>query len=307
MEDRQLQILTALVSIPGFNRKLIRRLLLLWEKKGISAAEAWSRKRRWKAESESLSDEQQESWSDFRKQWTPAEYWESLLSQGIEILGQEQFPELLREIDDPPLLLFAKGNRECLRPAHVAVVGSRTPTRYGQWATQKIVAQLIQHDVSIVSGFMVGIDYQSHQVAVSVGGRSIGVLGFGFGEMYPSHLRRAAAEFLEAGNLFVTEYPPGLPPSKWQFPERNRVVAGLSAATLVVEARENSGSLITAQCAVDAGRVVGAVPGAIDNVYSQGTHLLLRQGALLVTSGEDILEELGLITPKKGQKNLKSP
>lgn len=307
MEDEHLQILTALTSIPGFHRKMIRRLIAFWATKSVSPMEAWGRKRRWKEEAELLTEEQRTSWSDFRKRWSVESCCENLLTQGIEVIGVDHFPELLREVDDPPFLLFAKGNRACLRPTHVAVVGSRTPTRYGQWATQKIVAQLIQHDVSIVSGFMVGIDYQSHQVAVSVGGRSVGVLGFGFGEMYPSHLRRAALEFLEAGNLFVTEYPPGLPPSKWQFPERNRIVAGLSAATLVVEARENSGSLITAQCALDAGRVVGAVPGAIDNVYSQGTHLLLRQGALLVTSGEDILEELGLIPSQKGQKNPKSP
>lgn len=307
MDNSFLQVMTALISTSSFNRKTIRQLLKFWNEKGVTPAEAWNRKRRWKEESLLLTEEQRHTWADFRNRCTPEGFWETILAKGIEVLGPDQFPPLLREVVDSPLLLFAKGNKACLRPTHISVVGSRTPTRYGQWATQKIVAQLIEHDVSIVSGFMVGIDYQSHQVAASVGGRSVGVLGFGFGEMYPAHLRRAAAEFLEAGNLFVTEYPPGVPPSKWQFPERNRVVAGFSAATVVVEARENSGSLITAQCAVDVGRVVGAVPGAIDNVYSQGTHLLLRQGALLVTSGEDILEELGLITPKMGLKDQKSP
>lgn len=298
-----LQILTALTAIPYMGRITIRRLLECWAEKQLLPTEAWSNKRRWKSKSFELTTQQRDELKKFEQKWTVQSYWEHLQSLGIGVLAEKDFPVLLQQITDPPLLLFTKGNADCLRPVHIAVVGSRTPTRYGQWATQRVVAQLLEKDVSIVSGFMVGIDYQSHQVAVSVGGRSIGVLGFGFGAMYPSHLRKAAQEFLEAGNLFVTEYPPGLPPNPGQFPARNRIVAGLSAATLVIEAKESSGSLITAQCALEAGRVVGAVPGPIDSVYSQGTHLLLRQGALLVRSGMDVFEELnGVNAPQKAVK-----
>jgi len=307
MQDQTLLSTAALLAVPGFHRTLIRKLLSCWNKREASPAEAWQRTRLWKDEQEILSEAQQSAWKAFRKEWGIEGYYEFLKEKEIEVVSPSQFPQLLQHISDPPLLLFLRGERECLEPLHVAVVGSRTPTRYGQWATQKIVSQLVQHQMTIVSGFMVGIDYQSHQAAVAVGGKSLGVLGFGFGEMYPAHLQKAALEFLDAGNALISEYAPGVPPNKWQFPERNRIVAGISAATLVVEARENSGSLITAQCALDEGRVVGAVPGAIDNVYSQGTHLLLRQGALLVTSGEDIVEELGLITPKKGQNRAESP
>jgi len=292
--EEKLKGMAALLAVPGFGRATVRELIKVWERKGFTVAEAWSQQTRWKYRGFELSEQQQVALNEFRQTWTVEGYWQHLHQGGVEVLPHWQFPELLQQITDPPLLLFLKGNIGCLRPTHIAVVGSRTPTRYGQWATQRIVSQLLEKDVSIVSGFMVGIDYQSHQVAVQVGGRSVGVLGFGWGKMYPRHLSRAAEEFLAAGNLFVTEYPPGFPPSPGQFPARNRIVAGLAAATLVVEAREKSGSLITAQCALEAGRVVGAVPGPIDSVYSQGTHFLLRQGALLVESGRDVLEELKL-------------
>jgi DNA processing protein len=281
--------------------------LRCWAYHRCDPADAWGRKRRWKDETALLSEAQQQSWREFREKWTPGGYAEHLASQGVAVLGEHAFPDLLRQIDDPPVCLFMKGNVDCLRPVHIAVVGSRTPTRYGQYVTQRLVSGFIDADCAIVSGFMVGIDFQSHAVAQHCGGRSIGVLGYGFGEIYPRQLTRSAEEFLASGNLFVTEYAPGMPPIKGQFPQRNRIVAGLSAATVVVEAKESSGSLITAQYAIDNGRVVGAVPGPVDSLYSRGTHLLLRQGAVLVENSSNVLEEIGGISPKMTEKGLKTP
>lgn len=290
--DCAVETLAALLAVPSFTKLTVQKLVAGCLSLGVQPEELWQNSRRWKNSKFAFSEEQRASWNLFRQRWSLQGYAEYLDQLEVKVIGQRDFPLLLREAPDAPLLLFLQGNSICLKPPHVAVVGSRTPTRYGQWATQKIVAGLVARDVAIVSGFMVGIDYQSHQVAVKAGGRSVGVLGFGFGQMYPAHLKRAAADFLEKGNLFVTEYPPQTEPRPWQFAARNNIVAGLSAATVIVEAKAKSGSLITAQCALDAGRVVGAVPGPIDSVYSQGTHQLLKQGAVLICSGDDVWQEI---------------
>ncbi len=289
-----IQAKAALIAVPGFGKQTVTRVLDILQKQRVTIGELWRNKHfNWK-ESLGLTEPQWQSFQTFREEWTVTNYWQFLLEQNVAVLQPQEYPTLLQQISDLPLLLFTQGNKDCLKTPHVAVVGSRRPTRYGQWATQKIVSDLIVHDVVIVSGFMVGIDYQSHQTAVDLGGRSVGILGFGFGSMYPKHLSKAAEEFLTAGNLFVSEYPPGQPAAQGQFPARNRLVAGLSAATIVVEAQRKSGSLITARYALDYNRVIGAVPGPIDSLNSMGTNCLLKEGAVIVMNGEDIWQEIRL-------------
>ena len=291
MKDSQL-VLAALLSLDDMHRKKAAKILHALKSHNSTLLEFWRTPKC--IDREVLDAQLCEGVKKFKEKQSLLEYGEYLNQQGIELVTPDQarYPATLLELLDKPLLLFCKGSLDCLRPVHIAVVGSRRPTRYGQWATQKLVTELSIQDISIVSGFMVGIDYQAHQSAQLNGMRSVGVLGFGFGTFYPAHLRQAAEEFLDAGMLFVTEYPPGRPPSKHQFPERNRIVAGLSRATIVVEAQEKSGSLITAQYALDNNRVVAAVPGEIESVHSYGTNTLIQQGALLIMKGEDLFAEL---------------
>lgn len=281
-----IKLVAALLAVPTVGYKTVTAILKEAKKRRLSEDEIWKKAGEW------LSDAQREQLQQFQRKWGVEQYWEWIKEQNVEVIPKWNFPKLLQQIDDCPLLLFARGSQECLKPQHVSIVGSRTPTRYGQWVTQKLVGEFVAKETAIVSGFMVGIDYQSHKSAITFGGKSIGVLGYGFGQVYPTHLERAAEEFLAEENLLLTEYPPGHQPSPGQFAARNRIVAGISAATIVVEAKQKSGSLITAQCALEAGRVVGAVPGPIDSVYSQGTHELLRQGAVLVSSAEDVIAQL---------------
>jgi DNA processing protein len=291
MKDHQL-VLAGLLSLGDMHRKKVIKVLQAIKIQNSTLLEFWSSPRVF--DNEVLHEQLCEEIKKFKQKWSLTGYGEYLSQKNIVLITPDQpnYPQALLQLSDKPLLLFCKGNLDCLRPTHVAVVGSRRPTRYGQWVTQKLVTELSTKDISIVSGFMVGIDYQAHQSAQLNGMRSVGVLGFGFGAFYPAHLRRAAEEFLEAGMLFITEYPPGRSPSKIQFPERNRIVAGLSQATVVVEAQEKSGSLITAQYALDNNRIVAAVPGEIESVHSYGTNTLIQQGALLIIKGADLLAEL---------------
>jgi DNA processing protein len=291
--------LVALLSISGMTARRLLTYIQNLHRRGVTVESIWGQSDR-KYFPQSWNEELIQQVKDFQHRWPIEGYMYHLQELGIlPLLWRDpEYPELLQQISDFPPLLFTRGNWECLKPIHVAIVGSRRPTRYGQWVTQQLVSGLVQHNISIVSGFMVGIDYQAHQTTQTVGGRSIGVLGFGFGRFYPRYLSRSAEEFLADGNLLMTEYPPGIPPHPGHFPARNRIVAGLAKMTVVVEAQEKSGSLITAQCALENGRSVGAIPGPVDSIQSAGTHNLLRQGAVLIRTGEDVWEEIsGLAVP----------
>jgi DNA processing protein len=202
------------------------------------------------------------------------------------------YPELLRQIADPPPLLFVKGRKELLRSACLAIVGSRASTAYGRRTAYSLAASL-SSSLTIVSGMALGIDAEAHSGALSAGGGTIAVLGCGLDVVYPYQNRRLYEQIGESG-LLVSEYPLGTTPDGFRFPARNRIIAGLSLGVLVVEAAKKSGSLITAQLALDAGREVFAVPGQVDSFKSEGAHWLLKQGAKLVQSGKDVLEELRL-------------
>src|SRR5687767_172456 len=216
------------------------------------------------------------------------------LGGDILILDDGVYPSLLREIFDPPITLYVKGAwSECLEQPCVAIVGSRRCSTYGQNAALMLGRDLAQRGVTVVSGFARGIDASAHRGALEGGGRTIGVLGTGIDEVYPRDHRRLADEILERGGSLVTQFPLGTPPVSENFPYRNRIISGLSLGVVVVEAAENSGSLITARLAIEQNREVFAVPGNITSRNSFGTNYLIKgAGAKLVQQWQDIAAEL---------------
>jgi DNA processing protein len=213
--------------------------------------------------------------------------------KGYSLLTFEdgEYPLFLREIFDPPCVLYCRGRAESLRGPAVALVGTRKPTPYGKAVAERLAEDLASRGIVIVSGLALGIDACAHGGALK-GGRTVAVLGSGLDVMYPRHNRRLADAIASRDGAIVSEFPLGTEPFAANFPRRNRIIAGLSQAVVVVEAAEGSGSLITAQLALDEGREVAAVPGNITSEVSRGTHRLLRLGAKLVESWVDVAEEL---------------
>lgn len=206
----------------------------------------------------------------------------------------ENYPSLLKEIYQPPWVLFAKGDLSLLgKEPKLAVVGSRQATQYGKNAIKLMFPLLVEKGVLIVSGLAVGIDTLAHEYTMKNGGHTIAVIAGGLDHIYPKENADLAKELMET-QLIVSEYPPAVKPNRWHFPARNRIISGMSNGTFIIEAKRKSGSLITANYAVNEGREVFSLPGSIFNPYSLGTNDLIQQGAKLVTSSEDILEELRL-------------
>jgi DNA processing protein len=206
-------------------------------------------------------------------------------------LGDPAYPPDLLQTADPPLLLHAIGRIELLRAESLAIVGSRNPSPQGTQNARAFAAGLSQRGVGIVSGLALGIDGAAHEGALEGSGRTIAVVGTGLDRVYPSRHRALAHRIAEEG-LLISEHPLGTPPLAHHFPQRNRIIAGVSRGTLVVEAALESGSLITARLATEAGREVFAIPGSIHSPHAKGCHALIKQGAKLVESVEDIVDEL---------------
>ncbi|NQT28349.1 MAG: DNA-protecting protein DprA, partial [Candidatus Omnitrophica bacterium] len=211
------------------------------------------------------------------------------MSNNITI-DDTRYPRLLKEIDSPPKRLFYKGDwdssvfENCL-----AVVGSRRMTTYGRLITNKLVSEIARAGVTIVSGFMFGIDAASHKAAIDVGGRTIAVMPCGIDMIHPGHQEDLYNEILEHKGLIISEFASTHPPGLWTYPKRNKIVAGLSKATMVVEAGQKSGSLITAGLTKKYKRKLFAVPGPLTSVLSKGTVQLIKEGAEIVTGAEDVL------------------
>ena len=180
-----------------------------------------------------------------------------------------------------------------LKREAIAIVGARGADGYSQAALNLLLPPLITNDIVIVSGLAKGADTMAHKRTIEFGGKTIAVLGGGFFHLYPSE-NRGLAEKIKHEHLLISEYPPIWKPEKWHFPMRNRIISGLAKGTVVIQAKKRSGSLITADFALDASREVFALPGQIDNPLSEGTNHLIQQGAKLISSGQDILEELFL-------------
>jgi DNA processing protein len=214
-------------------------------------------------------------------------------------LADTAYPPLLKEISLPPALLFVRGNVDILSLPQVAIVGSRNASSSGLNTAFEFAKMLASNGFVVTSGLALGIDGAAHAGAIRSGkdgqktGQTIAVLGTGSDVIYPRQHRELHQEILNLGGTVITEFLPGTPPLPENFPRRNRIISGLSMGTMVVEAAIRSGSLITARYALEQGREVFAVPGSIHNALSKGSHALLKQGATLVESGKDIVEQLG--------------
>jgi DNA processing protein len=216
------------------------------------------------------------------------------LNADVLLLDDGTYPSLLREIFDPPITLYVKGAWEiCLDAPCVAVVGSRRCSTYGQNAALMLARDLASRGVTIISGLARGIDAAAHRGALEAGGRTVAVMGTGLDQIYPRDHRKLAEAILGAGGAIVSEFPLGTPPAPQNFPYRNRVISGLSLGVLLVEAAENSGSLITARMAMEQNREVWAVPGNITSRNSFGTNYLIKgAGAKLIQQWQDVATEL---------------
>jgi DNA processing protein len=226
--------------------------------------------------------------------------------EGIRLLdlGCVHYPPRLAQIRDAPGLLYIKGDVSVLCTPQLAIVGTRTPTAHGLTTAQRFAAELAHSGFAITSGLALGIDAASHEGALEAGGRTVAVLGSGIDQIYP-RAHAALAEAIAASGTLVSEFPPASAPRRSNFPRRNRIISALSVGLLVVEASQDSGSLITARLATRQGREVFAIPGSINNPYVRGCHALIRGGAKLVEEPADILQELKLSSPK--QKLMKFP
>ncbi len=212
----------------------------------------------------------------------------------IVIWDDADYPPLLKNLPDAPPVLYIKGQLNTAdREWTVAIVGTRRATAYGRQVTEMLATDLVHNGITIVSGLARGIDAYAHEAALKAGGRTLGVLACGIDQVYPPEHAKLAARMIEHGAL-LTEAPCGSPPEGGNFPARNRIISGLSLGTIVVEAAETSGALITSDRALEQGREVFAVPGHIFAKSSLGTHRLLKEGATLVTSAQDVLEALNL-------------
>ncbi len=221
--------------------------------------------------------------------------WDRAASAGIKVLTwlDDIYPRLLREIYQPPPVLYIRGELLAEDETSVAVVGTRRITAYGRQVTEELASALARNQVTVVSGLARGTDAAAHQAALRAGGRTIAVLGSGVDRIYPPEHRRLADEISESGAV-ISDYPPGTPPESANFPPRNRIISGLSLATVVVEAGETSGALITATFAAEQGREVLAVPGLITAPSSKGTNRLINNGARPMLSPSDVLEAINL-------------
>jgi DNA processing protein len=217
----------------------------------------------------------------------------------VTVLRRRELPPLLRAIHDPPARLYLRGDGDArlLAQAAVAIVGARACSPYGAQVARMLGRELAASGVVVVSGLARGIDGEAHRGALESDGHTVAVLGCGIDRDYPA-AHRTLAQAIAERSLVVSEYEPGVEPAPWRFPARNRIIAGLCMATVVVEARERSGALITADFALEEGREVFAVPGEITSALSAGANALLRLGATPLTAAADVFESLGISPPE---------
>ena len=228
-----------------------------------------------------------ESWQTLTTEWLQ----EKRNTQKSISFFSERYPESLKNIPQPPLALFYEGNIDFLEYPSIAMVGARLATPYASQVLYQLIPKLVLEKLVIVSGLAKGVDRLSHELAILAGGKTIGVIGCGLDRCYPKEVSNLFQE-MKQKQLVLSEYPLGTPIKKHHFPMRNRIIAGLTQGTCVIEAKERSGSLITAQLALDNGKEVFAIPGEILSGQSSGCHRLIQDGAKCVYRMEDILEEL---------------
>lgn len=242
-----------------------------------------------------------------RLDFDPFKYIEEIEKEAIKILTifDDSYPQRLKTIYDPPVVIYYQGEILDQDRKALAVVGTRKMTGYGREVTRRFTTELVQKSLTIVSGLARGIDTIAHQTALEVGGRTIAVLGGGLNKIFPPENTGLVERIIDQHGAVLSEYPPDYPALAGNFPSRNRIIAGLSMGVLVTEAAEDSGSLITAKLALDEGREIFAVPGPVTSALSKGPADLIKEGARLAFCVEDILEELGI--DKLQSENLKAP
>ncbi|HET8679079.1 MAG TPA: DNA-processing protein DprA [bacterium] len=276
--------------LPGVGARTIRR----WIERAGSAQAVWGQLPVFLQAGKNY-DEVLTAWREL----DPARVVADARVRGMSVVAQsdQEYPALLRVIPDPPPVLFVRGAladpQISVPPLAVAIVGSRRATPYGVAAARRLAFDLAGAGVTVTSGLARGVDAAAHQGALDGGGRTIAVLGSGGDYIYPPEHRGLADAIVSSGAV-ITELPPGTPPLASHFPRRNRIISGMSAGVVVVEGAADSGALVTVDCALDQGREVFAVPGSVFSEHSRAPHGLLRQGARIVESAGDILDELGL-------------
>ncbi len=290
------EIKVAILAVSGIGRKSFHKILIKLTELNLGLSDFWRQKPKQIWEVCGLNKAQQAELTRFKKRFSPERYFGWLSKQDIKVVCNEdkEYPNLLKEIDDKPLVLYAKGSLLGVDQRPIGVVGTRRISGYGRSVIGRIIPDLVAQQANIVSGFMYGVDTEVQREVLKCGGYTTGVLGFGFNHCYPNKNRQLFKEIISQGGCFITEYPPWVSGHRGNFPERNRIVAGMSLATVVIEAGKRSGSHITATLAGEYGRGVCAVPGPITNPYSEGTKWLINQGARLISSAEEILEEAGV-------------
>jgi len=293
MTERDREVLIWLTAVPGIGPQTVSKVLQRLQNFSFQLEEVCENHDSFYKKI-SLSDAQITALKKFQLRFSPQNYLELLTEKDIDVLcwDEEKYPSLLKEISSIPHVLYVKGPAESWQNLPISVVGTRHLTSYGEEVTKVISGELVDLGATIVSGFMYGADMEAHLTAIQKKGKTVGVLGYGFDYLPTNTTQYPTQQFLEAGNTFVTEFAPFVAAHKGNFPVRNRIVAGMSHATVVVEAAQKSGSLITAQYALDFGRLVCAVPGPFTSLYSEGTKNLVNQGAKLVTTGLDVISEL---------------
>jgi DNA processing protein len=298
---KSMQYLNALNKINGVGPQRMKMLLGFFGE----AENAWKANRE-EIEQSGIGPAITEKIIAERPMINPGEEWEKLTRENIQLLTPDNpdFPKLLKEIPSAPFVLYKKGHLDLNAAPLLSVVGSRKFTAYGHQATASLVKDLVQAGLTIVSGLALGIDGIAHRSALENGGKTIAVLGNSLDEknIYPRANINLAREISESGAM-LSDYPVETPAGEFTFPARNRLIAGMSLGTLIIEAGEKSGSLITANLALEFNREVFSVPGSIFSAQSIGTNQLLKKGAKLVMGVKDILEELNL-EEKNGIKNI---
>lgn len=274
-------------------------------KKFGSAENAWEKLDSSNNKDTGISENLFQKFENFRKEFDPDFYLEKLKKTKVTFVSFEgsQYPGQLKDLDAPPIGIFCKGNLDLLSSIHnIGVVGARKITSYGKSVTEAIVSELVGYNFVITSGLALGVDAVAHKTALANKGSTIAVLGCGVDCVSPSENQDLYEKILDNNGLILSEYSLGMPPSKGSFPARNRIIAALSLGVLITEAAEYSGSLITAGEALKLGKKVFAVPGPITSQMSRGSLKLLKEGARLVTTGQDMLQEFSISTSQFSNK-----
>lgn len=286
-----------LANVPGINPAKIQALYQV----GSCAEEiygmTWSQLKK----IEGLHEDDAKAIHKSHREWDVDEKWFSLMEQGIGFvsLEQEEYPRKLRPIQNPPFALYYIGNLPDPNKKTVAIVGARGRSAYGCEVTKRFSKVLSDHGVQVVSGLAKGIDGDAHKGALEGREETFAVLGSGVDVCYPADHCYLYQKIIDHGGI-LSEYPPNTPPAQWRFPARNRIISGLCDCVVVMEAKEKSGSLITADLAMEQGKDVYALPGRITDPLSQGCNKLIRQGAGIVESVEDFLKDLDILTEMSG-------